>query len=68
MKMKDIVADGLKRDLEEEGTSSAELTDMYAVFSHLIRTKKFENNDFLDKADALAVIDLAEAGNMFIEE
>jgi hypothetical protein len=34
----------------------------------LIKTKKFENNDFLDKEDALAVIDLAEAALMFTTE
>ena len=34
----------------------------------MIKTKKFENNDFLDKEDALAVIDLAEACLMFTEE
>jgi hypothetical protein len=31
----------------------------------LISTKKFENNDFVNKPDALAVLDLAEACNMF---
>jgi hypothetical protein len=32
----------------------------------MIKTKKFENNDFLGKEDALAVIDLAEATNIFL--
>ena len=66
--MRDIIDDGMKRDLEEEETSSLELTDLYLVFRQLIRTKKFENNDFMQKDDALAVIDLAEACNMFTEE
>jgi len=66
--MRDIIADGMKRDLEVEETSSLELTDLYEIFRQLIRTKKFENNDFMDKDDALAVIDLAEACNMFMEE
>lgn len=38
------------------------------MFKQLIRTKKFENNDFMEKDDALAVIDLAEACDMFMEE
>jgi len=68
MKMRDILADGMKQDLHQEEESSMELTNMYEVFKQLIRTKKFENNDFMDKEDALAVIDLAEACNMFTEE
>ena len=41
---------------------------MYEAFGSLIKTKKFENNDFMQKEDALAVIDLAEACTMFIHE
>lgn len=33
-----------------------------------IKTKKFENNDFQDKEDALAIIDLAEACEMFQQQ
>ena len=66
--MKNIVADGMKRDLKMEEESSQELTQLYAAFESLIKTKKFENNDFMSKEDPLAVIDLAEACNMFIEE
>ena len=68
MKMRNIIADGMKRDLEAETTSSKEISDLYRVFAGLIRTKKFENNDFKDKEDALAVLDLAEACQMFIGE
>ena len=35
------------------------------MFGKFIRTKKFENNDFQNKEDALAIIDLAEACKMF---
>lgn len=49
--------------LDEE--SSKELTLLYNEFKDLISAKKFENNDFMSKPDALAVIDLAEACNMF---
>ncbi len=49
--------------LDEE--SSQELTLLYNEFKDLISAKKFENNDFMSKPDALAVIDLAEACNMF---
>lgn len=68
MKMRDIITEGMKRDLEQENHSSREINNLYEVFQQLIKTKKFENNDFKDKEDALAVIDLAEACNMFIEE
>jgi len=68
MKMRDIITEGMKRDLEQEENSSREIGNLYEVFRQLIKTKKFENNDFKDKEDALAVIDLAEACNMFIEE
>ena len=44
------------------------MTSLYEVFRTHIKEKKFENNDFLFKEDALAVIDLAEACNMFINE
>ena len=66
--MRDVISEGMKRDLDEEEQTSREIGDLYDVFRQLIKTKKFENNDFKDKADALAVIDLAEACNMFIEE
>jgi len=69
MKMRDIIADGMKRDLEtKENATSREIGNLYEVFQQLIKTKKFENNDFKDKEDALAVIDLAEACNMFTED
>lgn len=65
-KMRDIFADGMKRDLDQEDAIiSKEISDLYQVFRSLIKTKKFENNDFKNKPDALAVIDLAEACNMF---
>jgi hypothetical protein len=63
--MKDIIKAGIDRDLEEGESSSKELSDLYNVFKDLISTKKFENNDFMKKEDALAVVDLAEACNMF---
>ena len=43
------------------------MTSLYEAFASLIKTKKFENNDFKDKEDALAIIDLAEACNMFLD-
>ena len=68
MKMRNIIIDGMKRDLEIEEDSSIEIGGLYEVFRSLIKTKKFENNDFLEKEDALAVIDLAEASIMFNTE
>ena len=59
----------MKRDLEQEDQYvSKEIEDLYNVFKSLIKTKKFENNDFRGKPDALAVLDLAEACNMFIDD
>ena len=64
-KMRDIITAGSDIELINEEESSKELTDLYDVFKNLISAKKFENNDFMFKTDALAVIDLAEACNMF---
>lgn len=58
-------ADDIELTIDEE--SSLELTLLYYEFKDLISAKKFENNDFMSKPDALAVIDLAEACNMFNE-
>ena len=63
--MKEIIITGVDIDLVSAEESSKELTDLYDVFKNLISAKKFENNDFMFKSDALAVIDLAEACNMF---
>lgn len=45
--------------------TSWELTELQMLFQSLISTKKFENNDFMNKPDALAVLDLAEACTIF---
>lgn len=58
----------MSRDLEDQRESSTDITGLYEVFQAHIKAKKFENNDFKDKEDALAVIDLAEACNMFLDE
>lgn len=52
-------------ELTTDEESSMELTLLYNEFKDLISAKKFENNNFMDKPDALAVLDLAEACNMF---
>lgn len=63
--MRDIINAVGDVELVIEEESSKELTDLYDVFKSLISAKKFENNDFMFKTDAMAVIDLAEACNMF---
>lgn len=63
--MRDIINAGIDIELINDEETSKELTDLYDVFKNLISAKKFENNDFMFKTDALAVIDLAEACNMF---
>jgi len=67
-KLNNIKIEGMKKDLIVQMQSSIEITDLYDVFRKFIRTKKFENNDFEQKEDALAIIDLAEACDMFKEE
>lgn len=63
------MADSMKKDLAVKNeTVSQEISELFEVFRSLIRTKKFENNDLLVQEDALAVIDLAEACNMFLED
>ncbi|CDW83509.1 UNKNOWN [Stylonychia lemnae] len=64
-KMREIINAKQEIELINEEETSKELTDLYDVFKNLISAKKFENNDFIQKSDALAVIDLAEACNMF---
>eukprot|EP00347_Sterkiella_histriomuscorum_P007084 403350315 len=64
-KMREIISAGIDIELINDEETSKELTDLYDVFKNLISAKKFENNDFMFKSDALAVIDLAEACNMF---
>ncbi len=64
-KMRNIIIATVDEELVNDEESSKELTDLYDVFKNLISAKKFENNDFMFKTDAMAVIDLAEACNMF---
>jgi signal transduction histidine kinase len=45
-KLKNIISDSLKRDLINQGKSSLEILQLYDTFQFIIKTKKFENNDF----------------------
>ena len=56
------------KEIEQNKESSADITNLYEVFKTHLKAKKFESNAFMDKEDALAVIDLAEACKMFMEE
>jgi hypothetical protein len=64
-KMNNITNSGSDLELTIDEESSRELTLLYNEFKDLISAKRFEANDFKNKPDALAVIDLAEACNMF---
>ena len=55
----------MNRELTQVEKASYEITELYNAFSAYIKTKKFEKNDFTEKQDALAIIDLAEACTMF---
>jgi hypothetical protein len=67
--MREVIREKLKRDLGSNDTSvSVELNILYDIFRSLIKTKKFENNDYLGKEDALAVMDLAEACIIFLDD
>ena len=47
--MREILADNMKRDLTKKSHRvSFEINELYDVFSSLIRTKKFENNDLIN--------------------
>ena len=66
-RMRDILDAQILVDLVQNANqpTSKEIQELYALFQTLISNKKFTNNDFMMKEDALAVIDLAEACNMF---
>ena len=66
-RMRDILDAQTLIDLvqNENQATSKEISQLYALFQTLISNKKFTNNDFMQKEDALAVIDLAEACSMF---
>lgn len=73
--MRTIINEKLSKDLGDKEASSKEITKLYEVFNSHIKTKKFEDNGFKKKieeikqgGDALAVLDLAEASVMFMEE
>jgi len=67
--MREVIAEKLKRDLvSNDKNVGIELNILYEIFRSLIKTKKFENNDYLGKEDAEAVIDLAEACNIFLDD
>lgn len=44
-----------------------EIKNLYELFSDLISNKKFMKNDFVNKSDVFAVIDLAQACTMFLK-
>ena len=53
-------------ELTEVKPSCFEIANLQDVFKKLISNKKFSNNDFLkQQSDVLAVLDLAEACNLF---
>lgn len=60
-----VLKDKMQHELTVDKNASVEIQELYLTFQTLIRTKKFESNDFMYKDDSLAVIDLAEACNMF---
>ena len=45
--------------------SSIEINNLYELFKSLISNKKFSNNSFLMMPDVMAIIDLAQACEMF---
>ena len=50
----------------QEGTAvCAEITELYSLFNNILTTYKFQNNDFMNKSDEMAIIDLADACSIF---
>jgi hypothetical protein len=46
---------------------SKEITDLYDLCETIMKTNKFQNNDFMTKTEEMAIIDLAEACIIFEE-
>ena len=65
--MRDILSAETLGDLtgNQDQASCEEIKLLYNLFQSLISDRKFSNNDFMQKPDALAVIDLAEACDMY---
>lgn len=60
-KMQEILSTNSEdAELKPSEETSKELSNLYSVFQQLISDRRFQNNRFLEKEDALAVIDLAE--------
>ena len=65
-KMQEILSTNSEdAELKPSEDTSKELSNLYSVFKQLISDRRFQNNRFLDKEDALAVIDLAETCQMY---
>lgn len=65
-RMQDVMDAKPLGDLPENPDGkSIEINNLYNLFKSLISNKKFSNNNFLAMPDVLAVIDLAQACNMF---
>lgn len=64
--MNEIISSNIEdAEIKASEDTSIELSNLYSVFQQLISDRRFQNNRFLDKEDALAVIDLAETCEMY---
>ena len=57
-------AQNSKNSQRQEDTS-AEVEQLKKLFQELLDTRRFEINDFLEKGDSEAIMDLAQAASIF---
>lgn len=65
-RMSDVMdSDPLGELKDNQDGSSIEINNLYELFKSLISNRKFSNNSFLTMPDVLAVVELAQACEMF---
>jgi len=64
-KMNTVIRKDLTEIQFQSNSASREIMKMLEIFREMLRQKRFMNNDFLQKSDSMAIIDLAEACNDF---
>jgi hypothetical protein len=61
----DVEAGNKRKTNTPEEDTSAEVEQLKKLFQELLDTRRFEINDFLEKEDSEAIMDLAQAASIF---
>jgi len=61
----DVQDGGGSKNAQPPEDTSAEVEQLKRLFQDLLDTRRFEINDFLQKEDAEAIMDLAQASSIF---